>query len=70
MAAKLTRNAKWFLIIFGLFHLLILVLVLMPRKYTRQVRHFLAHILMTIWHLSSRVLGMGHDVMWQRGNGS
>lgn len=67
---ELKKLIVYSLILFGVFHLLILILVLMPRKYTRKIRHFLARLLMIAgWHLPARLASLGHDVLWQKGNG-
>lgn len=60
---------KKLLLLFGIMHLIVVILVLLPRQHTRRVRHALAIIPLMLWASFSRLFALGHDVLWQKGNG-
>lgn len=57
------------LLIFAIIHVIVLVLILLPRDFTRPIRRVLANVLKGFWVASSRLFSLGHQVMWQKGNG-
>ena len=54
----------------GAIHLFVIFLVLIPRPYSRRLRRALAALPMALWVSTSRFFQIGHDIMWQRGNGN
>ncbi len=51
------------------FTLFMFVLIILPRQYTRRIRHALARLVVGAWVGNSRVWSMLHDDLWQKGNG-
>jgi hypothetical protein len=50
-------------------NIIMVILVVLPRKHTRRLRHFLARVVMGLWVSTGRMWAMLHDDFWQRGNG-
>lgn len=69
MTKEEVQFIKKLLLIFGILHLLLTILILLPRHYTRRFRHALATIPMGLWASFSRLFALGYEVLWQRGNG-
>lgn len=53
----------------GLLTLTAIVLTLLPREYTRQLRRRLAGFVMWQWMKGMKVSRIAHDWLWDAGNG-
>lgn len=49
--------------------LLALIVALMPRKLTRQLRHKLADLVLWQWIKGSKISSLAHQWLWREGNG-
>lgn len=67
------NDVKRLVIFFGVIslfiHVVIFFILFMPREYTRNVRHFLARLVMLQWVSGSRMSQIAYDSFWQKGNG-
>lgn len=50
-------------------NVIMVFLILLPRKYTRRVRHTLARLVMGLWVGTMRLWTMLYEDFWQKGNG-
>lgn len=50
-------------------NIIMFILIIMPRKRTRRIRHFFAKLFMELWVGVSRAFAMIYEDLWQKGNG-
>lgn len=55
--------------VFGLLAIAALILALLPRPYTRQIRRNLAKVVMWQWIKNMKLSRFFHDLLWNSGNG-
>ena len=53
-----------------LINLLVVAILLLPRRHTRWVRHKLARAVMWQWRKMSKLSAIVYAGLWQRGNGN
>lgn len=54
---------------FGLLAIIALIIALLPRAYTRQLRRRLARVVMWQWIKNMKLSRFFHDLLWSDGNG-
>jgi hypothetical protein len=74
---KMTRREAFIVVGFLLFPIFAigcltiaaLILVLIPREYTRRLRRALGSIVMRQWEVGSNLSSIAYGWLWQKGNG-